>query len=185
MQNLTGYRPLSVRQDHTLGFVLIGAVYQETTDLGPTWYVNCYSPITNNLYPHVLVLGPTPQVGQRGILLHVEGDPGTIAVMAFDAPAGEGYIPLWQGYTTTSTIPPGIAPYPFPGSQSTLWWVEVVGSGTGSITVGPTTVALPSTYGRVRAPLQPPPASGTALMPTLQASGSVTLGGIFLVWSLR
>jgi len=148
-------------------------------------YVNAQDVVTMQTYPKIPVAGIVPQQYGRGFIFHAEGDHNAPFFMTIDAPQVEGYVPLWQGYTTLTAgeTVSGLAPYPFPGTASVYWWLEVVGGGSGSVQVGSTVLDLPATYSRTRIPFITV-APQTALTPELTITGTTTLGGIFLVNTL-
>ena len=185
MQNLQWTRPLSVRRAFGESLVIVGAIYEQATPAGNFPYINCYNAYTGVPYLGVEVEGPIPTPGQRGMLHHAEGDPNTLIFRAISAPSVEWYVPLLSWLTTLSAsgVPEGVVGYAFPGQVSTLWSVEVVGVGSGSVTVGAVTILLTETWTRQRQALTPAPSAGTLLTPTVTvpSAGTVTLSQIQLV----
>lgn len=183
MQNLESLQHLSPQRYEVISLVVVGSVYTIDTAHGAIPVVNCLNALTFAPYPHVQVIGVVPTSGSRGLLLRVEGDNNSLAFLAIDAPQTESYVPLWQGYATyaAGSAVEGLAPYTFLGGRNVQWFFEVVGGGSGTITIGHTTLTLPAGYTRTRIPLQPVPVATTALTPTVNFTGTTTLGGIFLV----
>ena len=184
-QNLQWARPLTSHAYSIISFVVVRSVYMKTTPAGTYPYVDARNAITGAPFPAVEVLGVIPTVGQRGFILHIEGDANTVAFLALEAPTVEEYIPLLSWYTTVSTsgTPEGVVGYPFPGHTSTEWAVEVVGTGDGSVTVGNITIPLTSVWTRIRTPYPSPPSAGTILTPTVTVNSTtaVSLSLIALV----
>lgn len=189
MQNLQWMRPPTRRlpgnpEYSVISLVTVLAVYMKQTPTGLYPYVNVRNVMSGAPYTGIEVMGPVPQVGQRGILFHLEGDPNTIVFQGIDAPAGETYIPLLSWYTTltTSGVPTGVVGYPFTNTKSVIWTWEVVGMGEGSVTLAGDTIPLSSTWSRIRHPL-PAVAAGTLLTPSVTVTGTsgVSLSLIALV----
>lgn len=187
-QNLENRHYLSPRAHPQQALAIAWAVYSQILPSGKTGvYVNAQNLITMQTYPAIPAIGWTPSQYGRGLIFHMEGDHNAPYFLAIDPPALESYVPLWQGYTTLQAgdTLPGLAPYPFPGSQSVTWALEVVGGGSGTVTVGSATITIPTTYGRSpRIPLTGTE-TGTALLPVITLTGTTTLGGIFLVGTIN
>lgn len=172
-QNLEGVRPLAIKSHPWESLVQVYSVYTKQTARGTLPYMNGLNPITGQTYNGVEIIGPVPGSGQRGVIMRLEGDPNSLVCLTIDQPTVEHYVPLLTGVQTltASGVPAGVVAYPVPGTVSVAWAWEVVGMGTGSVTLADTTVTLTAEWARQRVAL-PSLAPGTLLTPSVTVTGA-------------